>query len=199
MTAPDDLAKVMPQPRRTMLQVRGAYLDAFDALLAIARRELRVFDPDCCAARSQRARASRRAAPVSAGEPRQPSVRRRARSRAPQARVPAHARARGRSRALRSRSTRPRARRRARRTASCSADMEHFVRRPVAAQPRGVYCVNEYAGRAPDARALRRDLGELGPGDLGHDAGFVARESRESPHAAAILLTSGRTRGCAIS
>ena len=59
----DDLAKILPQPERQLLGSRREYLAAFDELVAGLRHELRVFDPDCAAARAERARrASRRCA-----------------------------------------------------------------------------------------------------------------------------------------
>ena len=43
----DDLAKILAQPERRLLGTRREYLAAFDELVAGLRRELRVFDPDC--------------------------------------------------------------------------------------------------------------------------------------------------------
>ncbi|MCC6609334.1 MAG: hypothetical protein IT515_06620 [Burkholderiales bacterium] len=42
----DHLAKLIPQPERRVITTRGEYLAAFDALLAAARKELRIFDPN---------------------------------------------------------------------------------------------------------------------------------------------------------
>jgi len=42
MTEPSDL----PQPERALLSTRKEYRDAFARLIAIAERELRIFDPD---------------------------------------------------------------------------------------------------------------------------------------------------------
>ncbi len=43
----DDLAKILPQPERRIIGARSEYLAAFDALVAGLRHELRIFDPDC--------------------------------------------------------------------------------------------------------------------------------------------------------
>ncbi len=43
----DDLAKILPQPERQLLGSRREYLAAFDVLIGGLRHELRVFDPDC--------------------------------------------------------------------------------------------------------------------------------------------------------
>jgi hypothetical protein len=43
----DDLAKILPQPERQLIGTRREYLAAFDVLVGGLRRELRVFDPDC--------------------------------------------------------------------------------------------------------------------------------------------------------
>lgn len=40
-----DLDKILPQPVRRLLTTRREYLEAFDDLVANARRELRIFDP----------------------------------------------------------------------------------------------------------------------------------------------------------
>ena len=45
MDLPHDIAA--PQPERVILSSRKEYLDAFDRLVELAERELRVFDPDC--------------------------------------------------------------------------------------------------------------------------------------------------------
>ena len=37
----------LPRPERFILTSRKEYVDAFDRLLGLAQRELRVFDPDC--------------------------------------------------------------------------------------------------------------------------------------------------------
>ena len=39
----------LPSPQRTLISTRREYLEASDRLLAMARRELRVFDPDLSA------------------------------------------------------------------------------------------------------------------------------------------------------
>jgi hypothetical protein len=43
----NDLTKILPQPERHLIGARSEYLAAVDALLAGPCRELRVFDPDC--------------------------------------------------------------------------------------------------------------------------------------------------------
>jgi len=42
----EHLAKLIPQPERRVITTRGDYLAAFDDLVAAARKELRIFDPD---------------------------------------------------------------------------------------------------------------------------------------------------------
>ena len=42
----NDLDKILPQPERRILDTRREYLDAFDQLLLVVRHELRIFDPD---------------------------------------------------------------------------------------------------------------------------------------------------------
>ena len=41
-----DSTQTPPAPQRTLITTRREYLDAVDRLLAMAKRELRVFDPD---------------------------------------------------------------------------------------------------------------------------------------------------------
>lgn len=43
----DDLAKILPQPERQLIGTRREYLAAFDVLVGGLRHELRIFDPDC--------------------------------------------------------------------------------------------------------------------------------------------------------
>ena len=43
----DDLAKILPQPERELIGSHREYLAAFDVLVGGLRRELRVFDPNC--------------------------------------------------------------------------------------------------------------------------------------------------------
>jgi hypothetical protein len=42
----DTLAHLVPQPARRVITLRSEYLAAFDELVAHVRRELRIFDPD---------------------------------------------------------------------------------------------------------------------------------------------------------
>jgi hypothetical protein len=42
----DDLARILPQPKRRMIDTRREYLTAFDELIGRTRQELCVFDPD---------------------------------------------------------------------------------------------------------------------------------------------------------
>jgi hypothetical protein len=42
----DTLAHLVPQPTRRVITLRSEYLAAFDELVAHVRRELRIFDPD---------------------------------------------------------------------------------------------------------------------------------------------------------
>jgi hypothetical protein len=42
----EHLAKLIPQPERRVITTRSEYLAAFDELVARARKELRIFDPD---------------------------------------------------------------------------------------------------------------------------------------------------------
>jgi hypothetical protein len=152
----DDLAKVLPQPRRTIIGSRGEYVAAFDELVAVVRRELRIFDPDCgqldmnSPGRHEQLRQFLLASRdnrlfVVVHDPDHlkrhcPRV----------LRLVAEF-----SAAIAIHQTEGEAAR----AQDCFvlADMEHFVRRPVAAQPRGVYCVNEYQ----DARSFRDRYDEI--------------------------------------
>lgn len=155
-SAADDLAKIIPQPRRELLGSRRQYLDAFDALLATARCELRIFDPDC--------------AQLELNAPERNAVLRRFLLASRDNRLyvavhdPEHLRrgcprmldiVRDFSFAIAIHQTEGEAAR----VQDCFvlADMEHFLRRPVAARPRGVYVVNEYK----DARLMRERFDEI--------------------------------------
>jgi hypothetical protein len=155
-SAADDLAKIIPQPRRELLGSRRGYLDAFDALLAAARRELRIFDQDC--------------AQLELNAPERNAALRRFLLESRDNRLfvavhdPEHLKrgcprmleiVREFSFAIAIHQTEGEAAR----VQDCFvlADMEHFLRRPVAAQPRGVYIVNEYK----DARLMRERFDEI--------------------------------------
>jgi hypothetical protein len=152
----DDLAKVLPQPRRTIIGSRGEYLAAFDELIAVTRRELRIFDPDCgqldmnSPGRHEQlrqfllaSRDNRLFVVVHDPEHLERHCPRMLRLFAEFSAAIAIHQTEG----------------EAARAQDCFvlADMEHFVRRPVAAQPRGVYCVNEYQ----DARSFRERYDEI--------------------------------------
>jgi hypothetical protein len=155
-SAAEDLAKIIPQPRRQLLGSRREYLDAFDALLANARRELRIFDPDC--------------AQLELDAPERSAMLRRFLLASRDNRLfvavhdPEHLK-RGCPRmldivrdfgfAIAIHQTEGEAAR----VQDCFvlADIEHFLRRPVAAQPRGVYIVNEYK----DAHLMRERFDEI--------------------------------------
>jgi hypothetical protein len=155
-SAAEDLAKIIPQPRRELLGSRREYLDAFDALLANARRELRIFDPDC--------------AQLELDAPERSAMLRRFLLASRDNRLfvavhdPEHLKrgcprmldiVRDFSFAIAIHQTEGEAAR----VQDCFvlADIEHFLRRPVAAQPRGVYIVNEYK----DARLMRERFDEI--------------------------------------
>jgi hypothetical protein len=152
----DDLAKVIPQPRRELLGSRREYLDAFDALLAAARRELRIFDPDCAQLELN--------APARNAALRQFLLASRDNRLLVAVHDPEHLK-RGCPRmleCLREFSVAIAVHQtegEAARAQDCFvlADMEHFVRRPVAAQPRGVFTQNEYQ----DARLMRERFDEI--------------------------------------
>lgn len=152
----DDLAKVLPQPRRRILAARRDYLVAFDELLGLARRELRIFDPDCAQlelnapARNELVRqfllASRDNRLLVVIH--DPEHLRRACPRMLQTLAEFSAQL-----------TIHESEGEAARAQDCFVlvDLEHFVRRPVAAQPRGVFAVNEYQ----DARLMRERFDEI--------------------------------------
>jgi hypothetical protein len=154
--AADDLAKILPQPRRELLDSRRGYLDAFDALVSVVRRELRVFDPDCTQLELN--------APARSGALRQFLLASRDNRLLIAVHDPEHLK-RGCPRmlellrefsvAIAIHQTEGEAARV--RDCFVLADMEHFLRRPVAAQPRGVYIVNEYK----DARLMRERFDEI--------------------------------------
>jgi hypothetical protein len=155
-SAADDLAKVIPQPRRELIISRRQYLEAFDGLLATVRRELRVFDPDCAQLELN--------APVRHAALRQFLLASADNRLFVVVHDPEHLK-RGCPRMLdlvrdfsfavaihQSEGE-------AARVQDCFvlADMEHFVRRPVAAQSRGVYTLNEYQ----DSRLMRERFEEI--------------------------------------
>jgi hypothetical protein len=155
-SAADDLAKIIPQPRRELLVSRRAYLEAFDALLASARSELRVFDPDAAQLDLN--------APARHAALRQFLLGSRDNRLFVAIHDPEHLKrgcprmldlVRDFSFAIAIHQTEGEAAR----VQDCFvlADMEHFVRRPVAAQPRGVYIVNEYK----DALLMRERFDEI--------------------------------------
>ncbi|MFO1364562.1 MAG: hypothetical protein U1F45_19235 [Burkholderiales bacterium] len=147
MTAtPDDAAQeraqLIPQPRRELLTSRRQYLEAFDGLLALVRRELRVFDPD--------------GMQLELNSPARSAALRQFLLASPDNRLfvvvhdPEHIK-RSCPRmldCLRDFSTAiaiHQSEGEAARAQDCFvlADGEHFVRRPVAAQPRGVYALSD--------------------------------------------------------
>jgi hypothetical protein len=155
-SAADDLAKIIPQPRRELLHSRRGYVDAFDALLATARRELRVFDPDAAQLELN--------APARNAALRQFLLASRDNRLFVAVHDPEHLKrgcprmlelVREFSFAIAIHQTEGEAAR----VQDCFvlADMEHFVRRPVASQPRGVYIVNEYK----DALLMRERFDEI--------------------------------------
>jgi hypothetical protein len=155
-SAADDLAKIIPQPRRELLGSRRAYLDAFDALLATTRRELRIFDPDAAQLELN--------APVRNAALRQFLLASRDNRLFVAVHDPEHLKrgcprmlelVRQFSFAIAIHQTEGEAAR----VQDCFvlADMEHFARRPVASQARGVYIVNEYK----DARLMRERFDEI--------------------------------------
>ena len=152
----DDLAKVLPQPRRTILSSRSEYLAAFDELVAVTRRELRVFDPDCVQLELN--------VPGRHEQLRQFLLASRDNRLFVAVHDPEHLK-RHCPRMLRlvaefsATISIHQTEGEATQAQDCFvlADMEHFVRRAVAVQPRGVYCVNEYK----DARSIRERYDEI--------------------------------------
>jgi hypothetical protein len=152
----DDLAKILPQPERRILGARSEYLAAFDALVAGLRRELRVFDPDCTQLELNspvRADALRRflladrehriLVVVHDPEPIKRHSPRLMRLLAEfSASIAIH---QTEGEALRAQDC------------FVLADMEHFVRRPVAAAWRGVHAINEYH----ESRLIRERYDEI--------------------------------------
>ncbi len=152
----DDLAKILPQPQRQLIGTRREYLAVFDMLVGGLRRELRVFDPDCVQLElnaSGRIALLRSFLLASSDSRLLIAVH-----------DPAH---------LRSHSPRfiellacfsasisvHQTEAEATRAQDCFllADMEHFVRRPVAAAPRGVHVRNDFQ----EARLLLDRFGEI--------------------------------------
>ena len=152
----DDLAKILPQPERRLLVTRREYLAAFDELVAGLRHELRVFDPDCAQLElntSARAEALRRFLLANRANRLLIAVHdpEHLRKHAPRfMRLLAEF-----SAAIAVHQTEGEAAR----AQDCFvlADIEHFLRRPVAAAARGVCALNEF----PDARLLRERFEEI--------------------------------------
>jgi len=138
----DDLAKILAQPERRLLGTRREYLAAFDELVAGLRRELRVFDPDCvqldlnAPERAERMRAFLRASRdnrllVAVHDPEH------LKKHSPRfMRIVSEF-----SASIAIHQTEDEAAR----AQDCFvlADLEHFVRRPVATAARGVHAINE--------------------------------------------------------
>lgn len=156
MTPTDDLARILPQPERQLIGTRREYLAAFDVLVGGLRHELRVFDPDC--------------AQLELNAPRRAELLRRFLLANRDSRLlvavhdPDHLRkACPRfmqllaqfSAAIAVHQTEGEAAR----AQDCFvlADIEHFLRRPVAAAARGVYALNEFQ----EARLLRERFEEI--------------------------------------
>ena len=152
----DDLAKILPQPERWLLGSRVEYLAAFDRLVGGLRRELRIFDPDCvqlelnAAARIEQLRqfflASREnRLLVAVHDPEH------LRKHAPRfMRVLAEF-----SASIAIHQTEGEAAR----AQDCFvlADIEHFVRRPVATAARGVCAINDFQ----ESRLIRERFDEI--------------------------------------
>ncbi len=152
----DDLAKILPPPGRRVIGARSEYLAAFDALVAGLRREMRVFDPDCVQLElgaPARADALRRF--LLAGRDNRLLV---------AVHDPDHIRKHSPrfmhllkefSASIAIHQTEGEAAR----AQDCFAlaDMEHFVRRPVAAAWRGVWAINEYE----ESRLIRGRYDEI--------------------------------------
>lgn len=152
----DDLAKILPQPERRIIGARSEYLTAFDELVAGLRRELRIFDPDCVQLELN--------APARADALRRFLLA----SRDSRLLVVVHD-----ADHIRKRSPRflrllaefsasiaiHQSEGEAARVQDCFvlADMEHFVRRPVAAAWRGIYAINEYQ----ESRLIRERYDEI--------------------------------------
>jgi hypothetical protein len=133
----NDLTKILPQPERHLIGARSEYLAAVDALLAGPCRELRVFDPDCAQLELN--------APARAD-----SLRRFLLTGRDQRLLVAEF-----SGSIAIHQTEGQAAR----AQDCFVlvDMEHFVRRPVAAAWRGVYARNE----PQEARLIRERYDEI--------------------------------------
>jgi len=152
----NDTEGIQPQPERRLLGTRSEYLSAFDELASRGRRELRVFDPDCvqldlnAPARAELLRrfllASRDNRLLIVVHDPEPLKRYAARLMILLAefRV-AIAIHQTEGEALRAQDC------------FVLADMEHFVRRPVATAARGVYAINELH----EARLIRERFDEI--------------------------------------
>jgi hypothetical protein len=152
----DELAKILLQPERRLTGTRREYLEAFDALVRGLRRELRVFDPDCTQLElNQSARAEQLRAFFLASHENRLLI---------AVHDPEHLRKHAPrfmrlladfSASIEVRQTE----REAARAQDCFvlADIDHFVRRPVASAPRGVYAINEFQ----EARLVRERFDEI--------------------------------------
>lgn len=152
----DDLALLLPQPKRRLIDTRSEYVAAFDELVAGVRRELRVFDPDGvqldlnATVRAERlrqfllaSRDNRLYFVVHDPDYLQRHCSRLMRLLAEFSAVIAIHQTEG----------------EATRAQDCFvlSDLEHFVRRPVAAATRGAYAINEFN----EARAIRERFDEI--------------------------------------
>jgi len=152
----NELAKILLQPERRLIGTRREYLEAFDALIRGLRRELRVFDPDCAQLElNQSARAEELRAFFLADRENRLLIAvhdaDHLRKRAPRfMRLLADF-----SASIEVRQTESEAAR----AQDCFvlADIDHFVRRPVAAAARGVYAINEFQ----EARLVRERFDEI--------------------------------------
>ena len=152
----NELARILLRPERRLIGTRREYLEAFDSLVLGLRRELRVFDPDCAqlelnapgriAALRTFLLASRdNWLLIAVHDPEH------LRKHTPRflellaqfsASISIH---QTEGEALRAQDC------------FVLADIDHFVRRPVAAAPRGVYAINEFQ----EARLVRERFDEI--------------------------------------
>jgi hypothetical protein len=152
----DDLAGTLPQPERRLIGTRGEYLAAVDELAVRVRRELRIFDPDCVQLELT--------APARAQALRQFLLASRDNRLLIAVHDPEHLR-RHAPRMLtliaefRASIAVHQTEGEALRAQDCFllADVEHFVRRPVATAARGVYVINEPS----EARLMRERFDEI--------------------------------------
>jgi len=152
----DDLAKILPQPERRSIGARSEYLAAFDALVAGLRHELRVFDPDCVQLELN--------APARADALRRFLLANRDNRLLVVVHDADHIRKRS-PRFMRllaefsASITIHQSEGEAARAQDCFvlADMEHFVRRPVASAWRGVYAINDHH----ESRLIRERYDEI--------------------------------------